>query len=220
MVDPVLGMIDAALATEAAEGITFEDIGNLAIEEIDLVADLLMHKKKMKHFKGVWRNYEDAARLMQRGGVVLQSLYSPTLTRLRHLGVPVVLSVPTEGSRGWHADLCISANAEGEVLDAAYDYLNWWMEGWALAVLSRQGYYATFPDRARAHMSDAEWDYWYGGLPAEADLSDSLGNICIKSGDRREGGMHQERMSHARVWNTFMDEHTYLVRRWNEFLEG
>jgi putative spermidine/putrescine transport system substrate-binding protein len=27
-------------------------------------------------------------------------------------------------------------------------------------------------------------------------------------------------MSRVRVWNTFMDEHTYLVRRWREFLEG
>ena len=124
MSDPVLGMIEAALATEAAEGLAFQDISNLTVEEIDFIVDLLLRKKKLGHFKGVWRNYEDAARLMQRGGVALQSMFSPALARLRRMGVPVLLAVPAEGCRGWHADLCISANASGEVLDAAYEYLN------------------------------------------------------------------------------------------------
>lgn len=220
MIDPVLGMTEAALATEAAEGIRFDDIGNLSIEEIDVVADLMLHKKKMRHFKGVWRNFEETARLMQKGGVALQSMFSPALTRLRGMGLPVVLSVPAEGCRGWHEDLCISAAVEGETLDAAYDYLNWWMEGWALAVVARQGYYATFSERARAHLSDDEWAYWYDGRPAESELNDPYGNPCIKPGGRREGGAHRERLSQVRVWNTFMDEHTYLVRRWTEFLEA
>jgi len=220
MSDPVLGMIEAALATEASEGVVFADIGNLSIEEIDLIADLLLHKKKIGHFKGVWRNYEDAARLMQRGGVVLQSMFSPALTMLKRLGLPVTIAVPVEGSRGWHADLCISAKADGEVLDAAYDYLNWWHGGWAGACLTRQGYYATFPERVRQHLEPEEWAYWYDGRPAEKALTDPLGLPCIQPGDRREGGSHMERMSMVRVWNTFMDEHTYLVRRWKEFLDG
>lgn len=220
MSDPVLGMIEAALATEASEGVVFADIGNLSIEEIDLIADLLLHKKKIGHFKGIWRNYEDAARLMQRGGVVLQSMFSPALTRLRRLGLPIALAVPIEGCRGWHADLCISAHAEGEVLDAAYDYLNWWHSGWAGACLARQGYYSTFPERVRKHLAPEEWAYWYEGMPAEKELPDPFGLPCIHPGERREGGSHMERMSMARVWNTFMDEHTYLVRRWKEFLDG
>lgn len=53
MSDPCLGMIEAALAMEAAEGVTFDDIGNLSIEEIDLVADHLIRRKKLGHFKGI-----------------------------------------------------------------------------------------------------------------------------------------------------------------------
>jgi putative spermidine/putrescine transport system substrate-binding protein len=220
MRDPVLGMIEAALATEAAEGVIFADIGNLTIEEIDFVADLLLHRKKIGHFKGLWRNYEEAARLMQRGGVVVQSMFSPALIMLRRLGLPVSLAVPIEGCRGWHADLCLSANADGEVLDAAYDYLNWWQQGWAGACLARQGYYTTLPERARAYLTPEEWAYWYEGRPAEKPLVDPFGQVCVQPGDRREGGSHMERMSMVRVWNTFMDEHTYLVRRWNEFVEA
>jgi putative spermidine/putrescine transport system substrate-binding protein len=220
MRDPVLGMIEAALATEAVEGVVFDLVGNLSIEEIDRVGDLLLRKKKTGHFRGTWSNYEEAAQLMEKGGVVLQSMFSPAFTQLRRTGLPVISSVPAEGYRGWHADLCISAHASGAVLDAAYQYLNWWMSGWPGAVLSRQGYYATLPDSARLHLTPAEWRYWYEGQPAEAPLCDPFGVVCIAPGEVRAGGSHAQRLSRVRVWNSFMDEHTYLVRRWNEFLEA
>jgi putative spermidine/putrescine transport system substrate-binding protein len=218
--DPVLGMIEAALATEAAENVAFGDVGNLSIEEIDLVADILLHKKKIGHFRAIWNNYQEAARLMQKSGVVLQSMFSPALTMLRRQGLPVVYAVPREGYRGWHADLCISAATNGEVLDAAYAYLNWWMNGWAGALLCRQGYYSVVPELVRPHLSEDEWAYWYEGKPAQSQLTDPFGEVCIQPGDIREGGSYSERMSRVRVWNTFMDEHNYLVRRWREFLEG
>ncbi|MCB1502597.1 MAG: extracellular solute-binding protein [Bauldia sp.] len=216
--DPCLGMIEAALAVEAAEGITFEDIGNLSVDEIDLVAGILIHKKRLGHFKGIWGNYAEAARLMQRSGVVVESIWTPAIARLRGEGIAVRSAVPVEGCRGWHSDLCISRSAKGETLDAAYAYLNWWMNGEAGAILSRQGYYFVLPERARARMSEAEWAYWYEGRPAATALTDPFGRPSIPPGAVREGGSHAERMASARVWNTFMDEHTYLVRRWNEFL--
>ncbi len=215
--DPVLGMIEAALAVEALRGESFANIGNLSIEEVDEVADILLHKKKIGHFKGFWNSFEESARLMQRG-VLVESLFSPGAARLRSQGTALTISTPAEGCRGWHADLCVSAEATGEVLDAAYAYLNWWQEGWAGASAARQGYYSTFPGRIRAHLDQDEWEYWYEGLPAERVLSDPYGQPCIPAGHRREGGSHRERMSRARVWNTFMDEHTHVVRRWREFL--
>jgi putative spermidine/putrescine transport system substrate-binding protein len=217
--DPVLGMIEAALATEASRNISFEDIGNLSIEEIDLVADTLIQLKKLGHFRGVWSNYEEAARLMQRGALV-QSMFTPGATRLRREKMPVTIANPIEGGRGWHSDLCISSATHGKALDAAYAYLNWWAEGWPSACLSRQGYYAFFPERARCYLEQDEWDYWYDGLPAARPLPDPFGEPAIPVGHVREGGSYATRMGRVRVWNTFMDEHTYLVRRWREFLEA
>jgi putative spermidine/putrescine transport system substrate-binding protein len=219
MSDPVLGMIEAALAVEAAEGVSFADVGNLSIEEIDLVVDILLHKKKIGHFRTIWGNYQDAARSMQRGAV-LQSLFSPAIALLRRQGIPVICAVPQEGYRGWHVDLCISSAAGGEQLDAAYAYLNWWMNGKGGAIVARQGYYFVLPDLVRPHLSAAEWDYWYAGKPAETTLTDPSGVAAIAPGEVREGGSYFERMSRVRVWNAFMDEHSYLVRRWREFLEG
>ncbi len=219
MNDPVLGMIEAALAIEAAENMTFADVGNLTIEEIDMVVDILLHKKKVGHFKTIWGNYHEAARSMQRG-TVLQSIFSPAIAMLRRQGVPVICAVPKEGYRGWHVDLCISSAARGAQLDAAYQYLNWWMNGWGGASVARQGYYFVLPELVRPHLSAAEWDYWYAGKPAAQALTDPFGLPAIQPGDVREGGSYFERMSRVRVWNTFMDEHSYLVRRWREFLEG
>lgn len=219
MSDPVLGMIEAALAVEGSENASFANVGNLSIEEIDTVVDILLHKKKLGHFKTIWSNYRDAARSMQRGAI-LQSMFSPAIAVLRAQGIPVICAVPQEGYRGWHVDLCISSAAEGERLDAAYAYLNWWMNGKGGAVTTRQGYYFVIPDLVRPHLSVAEWDYWYAGKPAEAVLTNPLGEPSVMPGEVREGGSYFERMSRVRVWNAFMDEHTYLVRRWREFLEA
>jgi putative spermidine/putrescine transport system substrate-binding protein len=75
-------------------------------------------------------------------------------------------------------------------------------------------------ERTRRHLSEAEWDYWYEGKPARADLPDPFGETCVRAGEVRGGGSYIDRMSRVRVWNTIMDDHNYLARRWNEFLSA
>jgi putative spermidine/putrescine transport system substrate-binding protein len=215
--DPVLGMIEAALAMEAHERITFANVGNLTIDDIDLVADFLVRLKRLGQFRRTWRNYQEAAALMRRG-VLVQSMFYPGYVLLQRKGLPIMMSDPVEGMRGWHLDICISSVADGPVLDAAYAYLNWWHAGWPVACLSRQGYYATFPEQVRDHLTKEEWGYWYCGEPALHDLPDPTGRLSVPMGHRRAGGSHRERMSRVRVWNTFMDEHNYLMRRWREIV--
>ena len=218
--DPTLGMIEAALALEGAGILKFDNLANLSIEEIDAIIGLLKEKKRNGHFRGLWETYEDAVKLMERGGVVVQSIFSPAITKLRRSGVDVVSALPAEGARGWHSDLCLSVRASGERLEAAYAYLNWWMEGRPGAILARQGYYMSVREPIRRHLSQAEWDYWYEGEPAAVDLPDPFGEICVHAGEVRDGGSYIERMSRVRVWNTIMDDHNYLARRWSEFLNA
>jgi putative spermidine/putrescine transport system substrate-binding protein len=156
--DPVPGMIDAALAVEATRGISFCDIGNLTVKELDAVAEILIHKRKIGHFKGIWTRTDDAVRLVQRDGVRLQTIFSPAAAQLRGLGVPIVIPTPSEGCRGRHSDLCNSAATTGDTLDAAYAFLNWCQDGWVGACRARRGCYRTSPDRIRAHLDPAEWD--------------------------------------------------------------
>jgi putative spermidine/putrescine transport system substrate-binding protein len=218
--DPSVGIIEAALALESSGHLEFSDVGNLEEEEIDSIVSILIRKKKIGHFRGFWSYGKEAERLMSRGGVCLQSIWSPSVFRLRQIGVDVVCSAPVEGYRGWYAGLCLSSRVSGAVLEAAYAYLNWWLSGKPGAILSRQGYYAATPKRARSFLDEKEWNFWYAGEPAANDLVDPFGRICVRSGDIRDGGSYEARMSHVRVWNSFMDEQNYLVRRWREFLNA
>jgi putative spermidine/putrescine transport system substrate-binding protein len=216
--DASLGMIEAALAAEASGLAEFRSMANLSIEEIDAIVGILIAKKRAGHFRALWETYDEAVALMEKGEVAIQSIFSPTVIELQRRGVAVRTAVPSEGYRGWHSDLCISARAQGATLDAAYAYLNWWMEGAAGAMLARQGYYASTRERARRYLSVGEWEYWYEGKPASQELAGADGRGGIAVGSLRDGGSYFARMSGVRVWNTFMDEHNYLTRRWNDFL--
>ena len=47
-----------------------------------------------------------------------------------------------------------------------YEFVNWYLSGWAGAYLNRQGYYSAVLSTAKANMEPYEWDYWMEGKPA------------------------------------------------------
>ncbi|WP_422098793.1 ABC transporter substrate-binding protein [Variovorax sp.] len=218
--DAAIGALDAVLALRASGEMAFGDISNLEIEEVDRMIALLMAKKKAGLFRGFWGNYADAARMMIDARVAIQSNWSPAIAQYEQAGLAYRLARPREGYRAWYGGLGIARRAQGPELDAAYRYLNWWHSGWAGAVMARQGFYISNPLRTRAHLSAAEWGYWYAGLPAAEDLPGTDGSILIRRGSVRDGGSYAQRMSDVAVWNTVMDEHNYLVRKWTEFLRS
>lgn len=216
--EPAIGIFDAALAAQAAGLMTFQNIGNMTVDEIDRLIDLLEARRKDGFFRAFWRTAEDAAELMAENRTDIQSMWSTGITILNGQGVPVEQAVPSEGYRAWHGGLCLSRGLEGRMLDVAYDYLNWWISGWPGAVVARQGYYISTPERSRAFLTAAEWDYWYGGQAAAEDLPGPDGRIRIKAGTSRSGGSYWQRANCIAVWNTTMDEHNYLVRRWMQLV--
>ena len=218
--DASIGALDAALAVQAAGLAQFEQIGNLQLEEIDQLAKVLIAKQRHGHFAAFWSDDQEAGELMLQPRIDIQSLWSPTLMQLHRAGVQYRLAVPKEGYRAWFGGLSLSRCAQGRVKDAAYAYLNWWLAGWPGAVMARQGFYISNPLRARDHLSPAEWDYWYDGKPAREVLNGSDGLPLIDAGSYREGGSYAQRMGHISVWNSVMDEHNYLVRRWADFLRA
>jgi putative spermidine/putrescine transport system substrate-binding protein len=215
--DPAVGVFDAALALEALGEIEFDDIGNMSVDEIDKVMALLNSRKREGHFYRLWKTAEESAELMIRGRVAMESIWSPAVSAVKKAGCSVSEVVPKEGYRAWHGGMSLSSNLDGRLLDVAYEYLNWWLSGPAGAVMARQGYYMSVPGRVREHLSDDEWGYWYEGRPTTRDLPGPDGQITVRAGEVRPGGTHWERASRIAVWNTTMDEHNYLVRRWNSF---
>jgi putative spermidine/putrescine transport system substrate-binding protein len=218
MADPTIGSADAAMAAHALGLVRFTDIGRPTIEEIDQLTRILIRKRRSGHFGALWHSIEDASSLMAKGVVAIESMWSPTLSELRARGVPVSYARPREGYRAWHGCIGLSSQLRGRELDAAYDYINWWLAGWAGAVMARQGYYFAIPSSVQAELSAAEWGYWYQGEPAKTDLADPYGRVSVRAGEVRDGGAQWQRLSHIALWSTTVPEHNYLVRRWSQFL--
>jgi putative spermidine/putrescine transport system substrate-binding protein len=217
---PQIGTMDAALAMEAKGLAKFKDKGNLTRAEIDVLVNYLIKLKKEGHFRAFWENFGQSVNLMTSGEVALESMWSPAVTAVKAEGVPCVFAFPKEGMRGWHGHLAISSKVKGKQLDQCYEYINWWLDGWAGAFVARQGYYTSIPLNAKKFMSQEEYDYWYEGKAAAKPLSDPFGTVIVPQGEVRDGGSYVTRMSHIAVWNSVMDENEYLVKRWTEFLSA
>ncbi len=215
---PQIGIMDAAMVAESLGLMTFGDKGNMTKAEIDQITDILKEQKAKGQFRAFWKTFDESVNLMSSGEVILQSMWSPAVTAVQAQGIDCIYAPLAEGYRGWGGGVGLSKNLEGVALDAAYDYLNWMLEGWVGAFLGRQGYYSAAPELAKKYMSDAEWTYWYEGQAAPEDIVDPFGKTLAKTGAVRDGGSFEERFGNIVVWNSTMDENTYLVQKWNEFI--
>ena len=215
---PSIGIMDAAMVIEAAGIMTFGDKGNMTKEELDRVAEILIEQKKNGQFRAFWKTFDESVNLMASGEVVLQSMWSPAVTAVRARGLECTYGPLKEGYRGWGGGIGLSRNLSGIELDAAYEYLNWMLDGWLGAFLGRQGYYSAAPENAKKFMEPFEWDFWYEGKPATEDIVDPFGKKIADKDTVRDGGSFSDRLGNVVCWNSVMDEQTYLVQKWNEFI--
>ena len=217
---PTIGLFDLALAAQANGLMTFADIGNISRAELDALFNIIFAFKRDGHFSGFWTSVPESVDFMKSGRVVIESMFSPAVSRLNAQNIPVTYAAPKEGYRGWHGVMCLSSATAGKAKDAAYDYMNWWLSGWPGAFIARQGYYISNPQRSRQYLSTAEWDYWYEGKPASTALPDTNGNMAVKAGEVRTGGSYIQRFSNVAVWNTVMPTYDYSLQKWYEFISS
>ncbi len=215
---PQIGIMDAAMVAEAGGLMKFGDKGNMTRAEIDQITNILIEQKQAGQFRAFWKTFDESVNLMSSGEVVLQSMWSPAVTAVKAKGTQCVYAPLKEGYRGWGGGIGLSKNLSGVALDAAYDYMNWMLDGWVGAFLGRQGYYSAAPETARKFMKPEEWDFWYEGKAAAANMVDPFGKTLEKQGAKRDGGSFEERFGNIVVWNSTMQENTYLVQKWNEFI--
>lgn len=215
---PSIGIMDAAMVIEAQGLMTFGDKGNMSPAELDQVTKILIEQKRAGQFRAFWKSFDESVNFMTSGEVVLQSMWSPAVTAVKARGFECIYAPLKEGYRGWGGGLGLSKNLSGIQLDAAYEYLNWMLDGWVGGFLSRQGYYSAAPENARKFMKPEEWDFWYEGKPAAIDMIDPFGKKIEAAGAVRDGGSFTERMGNVVCWNSFMKEQEYLVYKWTEFV--
>jgi putative spermidine/putrescine transport system substrate-binding protein len=215
---PAIGIMDAAMAIEAMGHVKYGDKGNMTKAEIDQTIKILIEAKRAGQFRAFWKDFNESVNLMASGEVVIQSMWSPAVTKVRTMGVACTFQPLKEGYRSWASGFGLPRSLQGRKLDAAYEFINWFQDGWAGAYLMRQGYYAGVPEAARKYMQPYEWDYWIDGKPAKQDIKAPDGQLLEKAGTVRDGGSYAQRMGAVACWNAVMDENIYLVQRWNEFI--
>ena len=213
-----IGIMDMAMVVEAMGDYTYGDKGNMTKEEIDMTFKIFTEAKQAGQFRAFWKSFDESVNLMGSGEVVIQSMWSPAITAVRSKGIPCVYQPLKEGYRSWGGGLGLSANLSGIELEAAYEYINWYLSGWVGGYLMRQGYYSAVPETSKNFMSEDEWGFWYEGKPAQGDILNPQGVVMEKAGAVRDGGSFTDRMGAVACWNSVMDENQYMVRKWNEFI--
>jgi putative spermidine/putrescine transport system substrate-binding protein len=215
---PSIGIMDAAMVVEATGKYKYPDKGNMTKAEIDMTMGVLTEAKKAGQFRAFWKDFNESVNLMASGETVIQSMWSPAVTAVRTKGIPCVFQPLKEGYRSWASGFCMSKGVTPKQAEWVYEFVNWYLSGWAGAYLNRQGYYSAVLSTAKANMAPDEWAYWMEGKPAEKDIHAPDGSLLEKAGATRDGGSYDERMGAVACWNAVMDENDYMVRKWNEFI--
>jgi putative spermidine/putrescine transport system substrate-binding protein len=215
---PSIGIMDAAMAVEASGRHTYADKGNMTRAEIDITMRVLTEAKRAGQFRAFWKDFNESVNLMASGETVIQSMGSPAVTAVRSRGIPCTYQPLKEGYRAWAGGFGLPKTLNGRKLDATYDFVNWFLSGWAGAFLNRQGYYSAVLSTAQKAMQPYEWDFWMMGKPAAQDIKAPDGTLMEKAGSVRDGGSYEARMGAVACWNAVMDENDYMVRKWNEFI--
>ncbi|MEZ5933595.1 MAG: extracellular solute-binding protein [Alphaproteobacteria bacterium] len=219
---PAIGIMDAALCFESAGMIEYGNKGDMTKEEIDKTIDALIALKRDGHFRATWTTFDQSVQLMAAGEVIIQSMWSPAVAAVRVKGIPCIYAPVNfkdgkEGYRGWCNGMALMGHLEGKKLDAAYEYLNWYLSGWQGAFVARYGYYSPVPSTAKTQLTENEWTYWYEGKPAVDTILDPYGVPMEEAGAMRDGGSFIERVTNISCWNTLMTEAGYMNKRWNDF---
>ena len=192
-----LGMLDAALGMKALGLLPAEtDPTGLTEKEVDTVVLFLKEKKKEGHFRALWKAYGELVNLMASEEVWIADAWWPVVVEVAGKGLPVRYAVAKEGYRAWCNGQAISANCKD--LDLAYDWLNFWMEGFPGARQSEIGYFSTV-DTFRPYLAP--------------DLIKS-----VYGGEGRDGGSLENRAAKVYVWNTRPKNLDYYTEKWNEIL--
>jgi putative spermidine/putrescine transport system substrate-binding protein len=216
---PSIGIMDAAMVVESTGEYKYPDKGNMTRAEIDRTMKVLTEAKQAGQFRAFWKDFNESVNLMASGETVIQSMWSPAVTAVKSKGIPCTYQPLVEGYRAWAAGFALSKGVKGsKKADLAYEFVNWFLDGWAGAYLNRQGYYSAVLETAKANMEPYEWAFWMEGKPAEKDIKAPDGTLLEKAGATRDGGSYEERMGAVACWNAVMDENDYMVRKWNEFI--
>jgi spermidine/putrescine-binding protein len=132
---------------------------DMTAKEVKTVIDFLIDQKKMGQFRVIWNSFEQAVNLITRKEVYVIDCWEPMIFAARSKGVDAVYADPKEGYLLWAmaAYIVKNPNAGEERTDAAYQLLNFILDGWYGAKITSLRGYMTNPlahEYAKANPSE------------------------------------------------------------------
>ena len=207
------------MVVEAMGEHKYGDKGNMTKPEIDLTMKVMTEAKKAGQFRAFWKDFNESVNLMASGEVVIQSMWSPAVTAVRSKGIPCTYQPLKEGYRAWAAGFGVPRTLNGRKADLAYEFINWFLDGWA-------GAYPQPPGLLLGGARDREGEDGalrvglLDGRQARREGHPGARRHAAGKGRRDARRRLLRRRAWARVacWNAVMDENDYLVKKWNEFI--
>ena len=117
------------MVVEATGQHKYADKGNMTKAEIDLTMKIMTEAKKAGQFRAFWKDFNECVNLMASGETVIQSMWSPAVTKVRSMGIACTFQPLKEGYRSWASGFCVSKAVSGPKLDWAYEFVNWYPVG-------------------------------------------------------------------------------------------
>ena len=140
---PSIGIMDAAMVVEAMGQHKYADKGNMTKAEIDLTMKMMIEAKKAGQFRALLEGLQRERQPdgLGRGGDPVDVVAGRHRGALQghRLHVPAAEGRLSRLGRGLRP---ARARSTGKKLDVAYEFINWFLDGWAGAYLNRQGYYS------------------------------------------------------------------------------
>jgi len=115
--------------------------------EIRTVIDFLIEKKKEGQFRVIWSSFEQSVNLLLNKEVYVMDCWEPMVFVAKSKGVNAVYADPKEGHLLWAMAAYIVKNERRapERLEAAYNLLNFMLDGWYGATITGARGYMTNP---------------------------------------------------------------------------
>ena len=73
------------MVCEAMGEVQYGDKGNMTKDEIDKTMAIFTEAKKAGQFRAFWKSFDESVNLMASGEVVIQSMWSPAITKVRSM---------------------------------------------------------------------------------------------------------------------------------------
>jgi len=97
------------MVVEATGQHQYADKGNMTKAEIDLTMKVMTGSQEAGQFPRVLEGFQtNPSTVMASGETVIQSMWSPAVTKVRSMGIACTFQPLKEGYRSWASGFCVS----------------------------------------------------------------------------------------------------------------